>query len=537
MTSLLLSALTQLDASVRLLEEHLNRLAAGLEVPEDQLKQCAADVRQNAGTVRELVHGRHRDFNWTDRQSLERLIQHLEAAEAGQKEIRLGRLLELAEALNSGRITHRLKTRLVELEGLREEAVRELLAEAAEDEPKDLPGPEAAAWVHWACGLQEDANAAQFAELGRSFPALMHFAGEMEESYWRPRERAHGAPEQSGLSGIPPLQGTRSQSTSFPLPELRPVSTDSYSDLLRTLPSPFEAAGQSDTVGAVVAQVPEARVTESLPFAQVPSSSEELRRATFPTGVGVNGGSNGNGNGAKQQPVGGSDLDNAAAGGKAGGASIAAAFQDEAATGAQTQPVNDHAAIELSEQAPAEDAHEAAEQKPEDSNAFVPPSFTSADAVLGGTQQAGSGFGINRSFLITIGAIAVIILTMVVISAVGGRFGVKGASSPHAASESVSPKEVHAAAPAAPLSDIQLVEEIEQRLKTIQGSSIYVTVEHGTAILQGQVASEEDLARAEDLTQQSNQIKIVRNRLQVEHAGAVHSASRAPKPDTANTEP
>ncbi len=68
---------------------------------------------------------------------------------------------------------------------LRSAAVAELRDQAALTEPeKDLPGPDAPEWIHWACNLHDDRDAEAFAVLREDFPALEQFAGEMEESYW-----------------------------------------------------------------------------------------------------------------------------------------------------------------------------------------------------------------------------------------------------------------------------------------------------------------------------------------------------------------
>jgi len=76
------------------------------------------------------------------------------------------------------------------LNTLRAEAVKQLRTEAARsDQEKELPGPDAGEWVHWACNLQESNDSSTLAELHRDFSALDRFAGEMEENYWVPGDR------------------------------------------------------------------------------------------------------------------------------------------------------------------------------------------------------------------------------------------------------------------------------------------------------------------------------------------------------------
>ncbi len=483
MSLTLLSALAKLDESVRVLEERLQCLGAGLEVSKDQFTQNLREARQNADAVRELVRAKSPDVDWTDRQALEKLIRDLEAAEAGRKELRLGRLLELAEELSAGSITHRLKSRVTSLGELREAAVRELLAEAAEDQPKDLPGPDAFAWMQWACGSQGNANAAQFSELEKDFPALVRFAGEMEESYWQPRESSHEIPEQVAIDESSSMQQASIQRQAPPLSESAPAFAARYGHLSAAKAGQVETVAQNIVAPAVAQGAKDQAVESSLPA--TPDSRSDVARML---------------------------------------AAVAA------------HRVNRSIPVERSSQEPAEGSAAAAEPAPVEPIPFTFQSFPVADAESVEEEHKHSRFSLNRSVLFTVGAIALIVLVMVVISAMSGNLTGKRGSSPPATVASDSAKENSVATSEAPVSDLELVGQIEQRLKAIQGSSIYVTVQHGTAILEGQVPSEEALATAEELTLQSKQIKIIRNRIQIAKAGPLPSANRPAKPNPASAE-
>ncbi len=485
MSSPLLSALAKLDDSVRVLEERLDRLYSGLEVSKDQFVQNLTEVRANADAVRELVRAKSPDADWTDRQSLEKLIRDLEANEAGRKELRQRKLLELAQELSTGTITHRLKSRVKALEGLRDSAVRDLQTEAAKEEPQDLPGPQAFAWMQWACGFQENANAARFSELEREFPALVRFVGEMEESYWQPSESKHEIPEQAAIDENPSKQEAPIQSPHSQLPELPPALAGIYNELFPEKPNGFGNAARTTTVATAVARAPEAQTVKPLLSSTDDSSSNGAQLSTAPL--------------------------------------------------VHTHPGNGSFAIERSPEAAVVVPPLTAEPVPVEPQQSTFQPYSAADTEPVEEERRGFRLRFNRSVLITVGATAAIVLAMVGISAVSGNVtGKRGSSSAPPASDS--PKETSAATAAAPVSDLELVGQIEQRLKAIKGSSIYVTVQHGTVILQGEVPSEDDLSMAEELTLQSSQVKVVRNRLQIEKAGALHSTSRPTKPAAVTTQ-
>jgi hypothetical protein len=182
------SGLAKLDASLQPLQSQLDRLQAGLEVSDAELFHSLEEAQQNAAAVRDLILAERSDLSWSDRGSLEQVIQQLETAAREQvNQQRRNKLLELANELESGTVKHRVEARTTALNALRLEAVAELrsAAQAAEQE-HELPGPEASEWLVWAASLEEEKDASEVTYLRRDYPILERFAGELDEKYWKP---------------------------------------------------------------------------------------------------------------------------------------------------------------------------------------------------------------------------------------------------------------------------------------------------------------------------------------------------------------
>src|ERR1035437_5764978 len=104
--------------------------------------------------------------------------------EETQKNLR-SRLLALATELERGSIVHHRAFRVTQLNQLREEAINELRSQAeAAGAPQTLPGPEAAQWVGWACGLKEPEDAESLQTLRDGFAHLDDFVANLEPDMW-----------------------------------------------------------------------------------------------------------------------------------------------------------------------------------------------------------------------------------------------------------------------------------------------------------------------------------------------------------------
>lgn len=182
------SALTKLDDSLLSIRSQLDQLGAAMEVNSEHLNNLLADAWVHGEALRDLIRAERPDAKWADRQALGQLVQDVEVAILRNQE-RRAKLLGLAAELEVGAVRHRFQARSTELNNLRLQAVNELRAEASiQEQEKELPGPDANEWLHWVCDLQDDKHAAIISDLRKDFPALEHFAGEMEESYWVPGE-------------------------------------------------------------------------------------------------------------------------------------------------------------------------------------------------------------------------------------------------------------------------------------------------------------------------------------------------------------
>jgi len=215
MSSTLSSALAKLDGSIQDIHFQLDRLGAALEVEDAHLSKGLTDARYHAAKLRELIRLERPDANWADRRDLSQLIHELEvAAVARQNQHRRTKLLDLANELDAGTIRHRFETRTTALNTLRAEVAAELRREAAVSEPvKELPGPGASEWLHWAFNLQEAKDGPLVAELRRNFVALERFAGEMEEGYWTP---AQPVPQKPGRGSGPSARATEALNPESP---------------------------------------------------------------------------------------------------------------------------------------------------------------------------------------------------------------------------------------------------------------------------------------------------------------------------------
>jgi hypothetical protein len=203
------SALAKLDDSLQSIRSQLDQLGAAMEVNSEQLNNLLADAWVHGEALRDLIRSERPDAKWLNRESLGQLVQNLEVAILRNQE-RRARLLSLAAELEVGAVRHRFQARSTELNNLRLQAINELRAEAAtQEQEKELPGPGANEWLHWVCNLQDEKDASVITDLGKDFPALERFAGEMEEAYWVPGE----VPQNGSATGSASSNGSGEHST------------------------------------------------------------------------------------------------------------------------------------------------------------------------------------------------------------------------------------------------------------------------------------------------------------------------------------
>jgi len=185
MVSLWPSTINSLNDSLTALHGSLGKLKAAksIDIAEviDQLKQ-AAECSRN---LRALVLAEMPDATWQNREELDSLVLEIEKrVEARQREEMRARLNSLADELQRGTIVHRRSVRVTQMIQLKEAAVKELRAHAAQAKPVILPGPEHDEWLDWGCNLKEPEDAEALRSLRNDFPHLDEFIANLEPEMW-----------------------------------------------------------------------------------------------------------------------------------------------------------------------------------------------------------------------------------------------------------------------------------------------------------------------------------------------------------------
>ncbi len=177
------STLAKLDDSLQTIQTQIGRLREGLGPNEDQLRRSLADACHCATMLGDMIGAQRSKAKEIDDGALDRLIHELKLLRRTVR--RRLKLLDLAMELHAGRVRHHRINRTEALNALRLRAVRELRGMVAHSSQEaDLPGPAPSKWMHWACGLQEKADAAALQVLRRDFTALEEFIADMEDRYW-----------------------------------------------------------------------------------------------------------------------------------------------------------------------------------------------------------------------------------------------------------------------------------------------------------------------------------------------------------------
>jgi len=222
------SGLAKLDDSLQPFQSQLDRLQAGLEVSEAELFHSLEEAQQNAAAVRDLILAERPDVSWSDRGSLEHVIEQLEAAELERaNQQRRNKLLELASE------------------------------------------PEANEWLLWAAGLEEERDASIVTYLRHDYPLLERFAGELDDRYWKPAIRSES-----------PAKASAEQTTETPAQaDAKPAQVAVATNT--TSPEPTVAAPAS-TQAAVLASAQAANPAPAMSETQVHSTVNMLKVPSRP---------------------------------------------------------------------------------------------------------------------------------------------------------------------------------------------------------------------------------------------------------------
>ena len=412
----------------------------------------------------------------------------------------------------------------------------------ARSNEKELPGPEATEWLHWACNLAEENDATVFSELRTDFPALEEFAVEMEESYWVPGEGGHASVQ----SAAPAKRGVQEPTpdwNDWQTPAAPPTSD--YRKPPHNVRVPSDAAVQSGGYGTAVALGYDTQSSAAPSLAETHWATEEaapwqsakameldsepavetiappltvcdkcgktysngfhacvVDQATLQVAAQAapavvdhgypSNGKNGKGNGAAA--VSAADL-----------SSLLEAEKPPAATEAAETP-----AVDASRETAETEFHRLRAIMEQRSQESLP------------DEEESLGWNLSRMQIIGI-AVAVCVVLAVGIYAVVHYYSEKSVEA--AASVAAAAAKVPVIPP-----DADLQKEIEQKLTALKNSTIEVAVQAGVVTLSGKSSSEDESVQAEDLSLQTTGVKVVRDRIQVDGHGVSSGKPRAGKP-------
>jgi len=537
------SALAKLDGSLQAVHSQIDSLGAALEVNDDRLLHSLTDARRNAARLRDLVRAERPDARWESRTALGQLVHELEveiAAKARRNQQRRDRLSEVANELEAGTVKHRFDTRKTALNALRTEAIRELRAEAALPENvKELAGPSAYEWLHWACSLLEPQDAAVLSDLRNKFPKLERFAGEMEESYWVPAPRPQQtSPQVAPASAVADDQAVVPSSAPAPAdragePEQQDSAVEYYittntANYDRTGSLRYNGSNGSAPVSEISAEGKPSQQKGQQPAAGKEVLLESIASAphvkycecggTYPAGFHV-------------CPFDGAPLRLIADPSMLAGSAYkdAGPAPSQAASGNAEQP--GWPAVAVVPGKPVSALLATAESN-DDDTPEAEAEFERLKALLQQNSGESGEFQLlddhipRKKLFITVGAAAAL-----VVLCVGLIFAYRSsAMSVGKLSKSV----VAAGARVAgsdqdPMGDADIQRDLAQKLAALKGSTIQASVEEGVVTLTGQSPSRWDALHAEALATQIGGVKIVKNEVEVQPEQQAATKGRSSK--------
>ena len=186
MDSVWSSNIESLNESVAALRGSITTLNSARPVDMSDVLEHLNKGAESARNLRSLILEEMPDASWESRPDLDNLIDEVQRRIAARElERRRNRLLDLASELEQGNISHRRAVRVKQLNELRELAILELRTEAGSDGAvQTLPGPEADAWIPWACALKEPEDTEALQTLRNEFTHLDEFVANLEPNMW-----------------------------------------------------------------------------------------------------------------------------------------------------------------------------------------------------------------------------------------------------------------------------------------------------------------------------------------------------------------
>jgi len=185
MISLWPSTINSLNDSLSALHGSLGKIKAAKSVDLSEVIEQLKAAAESSRNLRALVLAELPEASWQNREELDGIVEEIsKRIEARNLEQKRLRLTGLATQLERGTIVHRRTVRQNQLQQLRDQAVKELRAQAALPSPPTMPGPEADEWIDWACKLKEPEDAEALQALRNGFARLDEFIANLEPEMW-----------------------------------------------------------------------------------------------------------------------------------------------------------------------------------------------------------------------------------------------------------------------------------------------------------------------------------------------------------------
>lgn len=181
--------------------ERIDLLEAGQAVDRGAALAALMRLLDLSQNLRDAILSEDSTATWQTKDELHTLVSRLDDAAAKRRKI-----LDLAERLTAGTVTHRREKTREERLLERDAAVRELMEKSAQTQTPELPGPTADKWLEWACSLDDSTAGEVLAALNREFPRLDDFMRQLEIEMWHDAEQAKASESHAAEAAEPPVE-------------------------------------------------------------------------------------------------------------------------------------------------------------------------------------------------------------------------------------------------------------------------------------------------------------------------------------------
>lgn len=159
--------------------EKIDLLEAGQQLDRSTAMAELTELLDLSQNLRDAILSEDSGAQWHSREELRTLVARLDDVAARRQ-----RYLDLAQRLESGTVMHRRERTREERLRERDAAVAELMEISGQSLVPELPGPEASAWLEWACSLDDSVADPDLKVLNTFFPRLDDFVRQMEIEMW-----------------------------------------------------------------------------------------------------------------------------------------------------------------------------------------------------------------------------------------------------------------------------------------------------------------------------------------------------------------